>query len=105
MSKSQRTKGASGERELARILTDALGTAVKRKLDAAREGGDDIAVGHFSLEVKRRAGIAALRYMDQARENAGIHQTPVVAMREDGNRRWVVMLDLGDFIPMMRDAL
>ena len=104
MSKSQRNKGAGGERELSRLLSDALGFVVKRKLGAAREGGDDMEVGNFSVEVKRRKGIGCIRFLEQADTNAEIDKIPVVMMREDGGQ-WVVLLSLDDFLPMMRDYL
>jgi len=101
MSKSQRTKGASGERELCAILSDVLGQAVKRNLAQTRgaEGGD-ITVGQFSIECKRRKGIAIYEWLDQAQRDAG-DRIPIVAMRADG-RRWVVAMDLDVFLPMLQ---
>ena len=52
-----RNKGAAGERELAKILADELGIEVQRKLGQARDGGDDIQVGKYRLEVKRREAL------------------------------------------------
>ena len=40
--RGRRNKGATGERELAAILTDEMGFVVKRKLGQARDGGHDI---------------------------------------------------------------
>ena len=45
-------KGATGEREAAHILSDLLGKIVKRKLGAARDGGSDIDIQGYSIEVK-----------------------------------------------------
>jgi len=39
MSASQRDKGQRGERELFGILSDLLGTCVRRNVDQARNGG------------------------------------------------------------------
>ena len=52
-----RNKGAAGERELAKILADELGIEVQRKLGQDRDGGDDIQVGKYRLEVKRREAL------------------------------------------------
>lgn len=67
MSKSQRTKGAAGERELCNILHDRLGVDVHRNLSQTRDGGTDIAMGPFRIEVKRRARIAGVYdWLDQS---------------------------------------
>jgi Holliday junction resolvase len=52
-----RNKGARGENELSKILTDELGFEVKRKLGQARDGGDDIQIGKYRIEVKRREAL------------------------------------------------
>lgn len=56
MSKSERNKGASGERELCRILFQEIGFEAKRNLSQTREGGCDIVCGPYDLEVKRARG-------------------------------------------------
>jgi Holliday junction resolvase len=56
--KTSRNKGARGEREFAEMLSNELGQVVKRKLGQARDGGDDIQVGRFRIEVKRREKLA-----------------------------------------------
>jgi hypothetical protein len=38
-------------------LTDELGFEVKRKLGQARDGGDDIQIGKYRIEVKRREAL------------------------------------------------
>lgn len=104
MSKMQRTKGASFEREVCAMLSDHLGTIVKRNLAQTRGGateGSDITVGRFSIECKRRASIAVYEWLDQANRDAA-GKTPLVVARADG-RRSVVIMDLEAFIPMMRD--
>jgi Holliday junction resolvase len=105
VSRSQRVKGAAGERELAGILTDALGFVVKRTLGQARDGGHDIETGRFKWEVKRRKKLAVYEFMDQinvACENT--QSTPVVAMRADG-KEWLVMMKLEDALMLIRNEL
>ena len=53
MSASQRRKGASGEREFARIMGDELGIKIARELSQSRDGGCDLVIGQFAVEVKR----------------------------------------------------
>lgn len=100
MSKSQRTKGANGERELANILSDHLGQIVKRTLGQARDGGHDIQTGRFKWEVKRRKAIAVYDFVEQVEAACEHNETPVVAMRADG-KKWLVMMRLEDFLPML----
>lgn len=105
MSRSQRLKGAQGERELCGILSDALGTVVRRTLGQARDGGHDIETQKFRWEVKRRQKIAVYDFMDQIEVAcAGTDKVPIVAMRADG-RDWLVMMRLDDAIMLVRNEL
>ena len=99
-----RNKGAAAERELANILQEHLGFAVKRKLGQARDGGDDIQVQHFRIEVKRRERLEVVKWCEQVQAATGDGEVPVVAFRQNGEP-WRVVLLLDDFIPMMRDQL
>lgn len=105
MSRSQRVKGATGERELCALLAEHFGFVVKRTLGQARDGGHDIETGKFRWEVKRRAKLAVYEFMDQIKtacDETG--STPVVAMRADG-KGWLVMLRLEDALPLIRNEL
>jgi hypothetical protein len=104
MSKSQRQKGAAGERELAGILTEQLGWVVRRRLGQARDGGDDIQTGKFRWECKRRAKLSVYEFMDQITAACGPGDVPVVAMRGDG-KGWLVMMKLEDAMPLIRGEL
>lgn len=103
MSKSQRTKGAAGERELCAELNKMFGrTDIKRHLGQARDGGDDIVVGDLSIECKRRKSLKGLYdWMRQAVASATPKDyTPVVAVRAD-EEEWLLVVrlkDLNDFI-------
>lgn len=102
MSRSQRVKGASGERELCGLLSDALGIVVKRKLGQARDSGHDVDLPGFSVEVKRRKRIALL-YEALAQAMSG-KDTPVAMVRADG-KDWLVVLHLPDFIKLAREEV
>lgn len=102
MGRSQRMKGASGERELCGILQDALGIEVKRRLGQARDSGFDIALPGFSVECKRRAKVAIL-YEALAQAMSG-PDTPALMLRADG-KDWLVVLHLPDFIRLAREEI
>lgn len=104
MGASERRKGAVAERELAALLSDALGRVVQRKLGQARDGGDDIQVERFRLEAKRRETLAIRSWCEQVESAAQPGDVPVVAFRQNG-QPWRVVLRLEDFIPLMRGEL
>jgi Holliday junction resolvase len=102
--RGKRNKGAAGERELAKLLTDELGFVVKRNLGQARDGADDITIQHFRLEVKRQERLQIDAWSLQVEACAQPHEVPVVVYRRNG-QPWRVCLLLDDFIPMLRDQL
>ena len=104
MSASQRRKGSGYENELCRYFTAELGMPVKRNLDQVRDGGNDITVGPFRFEAKRRKSIAVYAWMDQAIEATQTGEKPVVLCRGDGRESLVVMR-LEDFMPLLRGEL
>ncbi len=102
--RGKRNKGATGERELAGILTDQLGRVVKRNLGQARDGADDLTVQQFRIEVKRQERLQIDAWSAQVEACALPGQIPVVAYRRNG-QPWRVCLLLEHFIPMMREGL
>ena len=99
-----RNKGARGENELAAMLSDELGFVVKRKLGQARDGADDIEVGPFRIEVKRRETLAIMQWVRQIEACTSKDQIPVVAFRQNG-QEWRVVLRMKDFLPLMSEKL
>jgi len=99
-----RNKGARGENELAAMLSDELGFVVKRKLGQARDGADDIEVGPFRIEVKRRETLAIMQWVRQIEACTPKDQIPVVAFRQNG-QEWRVVLRMSDFLPLMSEKL
>lgn len=110
MGKSQRNKGAGGEREwCAKLAT--RGINVSRQLGQARDGGGDVIAEPYLFEVKRRKGIAVRKFLDQAAAATRMmavldnHQKPtlrpVVAMREDGNTEWMVLMSADTFLDLV----
>lgn len=72
MSAAARRKGASAERELAKLLTEQLGVNVMRNLEQVRSGGADLlGVGPWAIEVKRHERLAIPQWWRQACTQAG----------------------------------
>lgn len=95
---NSRDKGARAERELASAFEAVLGIPAYRTAQRTGKGGTaDVAVSApLHIECKRRARIAALAYLRQAERDATAGNCPIVAMREDGDTEWVVMVRLRD---------
>lgn len=105
MSKSQRTKGANGEREVCDLIAADFGRTVKRQLGQARDSGEDIALPPFRIEVKRRrGGIASLRWLEQAEAGAKPGERPIVVLREDRGS-WAVLMRWSDFVALAREEV
>ena len=99
-----RNKGAAGERELAKILADELGIEVQRKLGQDRDGGDDIQVGKYRLEVKRREALRLDDWCEQIQAAAAPGEWPVVVYRRNG-QPWRPVVPLELLIKAMREEL
>lgn len=113
--KSSRDKGARGEREFSDLLSNELGQVVKRKLGQARDGGDDIEVGRYRIEVKRREKLAIEAWCKQVEatcttaaeigEDGQVKpQVPVVVFRRNG-QPWRAVVPAWWFIQAMREDL
>ena len=96
MGKASREKGKRVEREAARAVAEALGIEARRSVQFCGRAGDaDLATSldgvHF--EVKARAAHSALRFMEQAKADAG-DAIPVVLLREDRDVRFFALIEL-----------
>jgi len=120
VSKSQRNKGAGGEREVCEIFNNALNRDdIKRHIGQARDGGNDIDVGPLVVEVKRRKTLGTIygwmqqaidavrgRTYPSAVERIPEPRIPVVVFRQDGDTSWMVMMRLNDWLKFgVRDEL
>jgi Holliday junction resolvase len=99
-----RNKGAAGERELAGILTDELGFEVKRKLGQARDGGDDIQLGKYRIEVKRREALRLDDWCQQIEACCDPREVPIVAYRRNG-QPWRAVVPMAWLIKQIREDL
>ena len=102
--KASRDKGARGEREFAELLTNELGQVVKRKLGQARDGGDDIQVGRYRIEVKRREKLAVEAWCKQVEAACEPSEVPVVAFRRNGEP-WRAVVPAAWLIAQIREDL
>jgi len=102
MSKSQRNKGASGERDVCNLIKEHLGVDVKRNLNQTREGGADIKMPPFSIEVKRRARIGNIYdWMVQSQKSCSDGEKPIVICRAD-RRDWLVVMPISQFLQLVK---
>lgn len=87
MGRSQRVKGATFERDIA----NALGA--KRNIGQARDGGDDITLGRYRIECKRRKRLGTVQaWLAQAQAAcAQAGDIPIVVAREDHGEALVIM--------------
>lgn len=110
-----RRKGAAGERELAALLTDELGFEVKRKLGQARDGGYDLQVGRFAIEVKRQERLQIEDWCRQVEAAVTVAAdidsegnlrppVPVVVFRRSG-QPWRAVVPIQWLIEVMREDL
>ena len=103
MSAYQRRKGQGFEREISGYLSERLGRVVKRKLGQARDSGDDIQVGKFRIECKRRASLAVYAWLEQCIAACGT-DVPIVIARGDGKEA-IAILRLDDLVPLIAGEL
>ena len=108
--KTNRVRGATGEREWVALLKAHGFTEAARNLGQTRDGGGDVCVPPFLWEVKRRRKISALRFLDQVEKavisayfDGAAVEYGAVAMREDGDRQWYVMLSARDFFKLLEE--
>ena len=93
MSAMQRRKGAAGERELFKLLTDELGVCVRRNVDQARNGGADcIELQGFSVECKRQERLCLPAWWRQAvKQGLADGNEPIVFFRQS-RKEWRALI-------------
>lgn len=100
-----RTKGAAYEREVARLVREAMPGATVRRGLQARGGREvpDVDCPHFHLETKRGKLPSPRRALEQAKrdvEASGSGKVPVAVIRDDRAPAFVVMT-LDDWLVML----
>src|SRR4051812_39388897 len=82
--KRSRNKGASGERELLKLLGDELGQSLNRNLTQTREGGGDcLEVRGWVIEVKRQEKLSRPTWWAQALRQAVGKGEPMLCYRRN----------------------
>lgn len=105
MSASQRNKGAAGEREVCSLIREHLGIKAVRNLMQTRDGGADIKLNPYSIEVKRRARIGLIYdWMAQAKANSTASERPLVLCKADG-KEWLAVMPLEELSRLIREEL
>ncbi len=83
---------------MSNALTSALGHKIVRNIGQARDGGNDITIGQFRIECKRRKTLGTFEmWMKQAEDSCSLGDTPMVVMRSDGGESYI-SLKLEDFV-------
>lgn len=93
--RGRKAKGANGERELIRILSDRLpDLSLTRNLTQSRSGGADcLDLPGVALEIKRQENLAIPQWWQQTLKQAGDSLVPVLAYRQS-RRPWAVVVSL-----------
>lgn len=103
MGAMQRTKGAAAERQFANMLTDDLGVSVKRALDQTREGGADIVLGIFAIQVKHAAKAAIKSWWQQTVTDAHkAKKIPVLAYKIN-RQGWRIRMRMKEVVGLNAD--
>lgn len=103
MGAMQRTKGAAAERQFANMLTDDLGVSIKRTLDQTREGGADIVLGIFAIQVKHAAKAQIKTWWQQTVTDAHkCKKIPVLAYKIN-RQNWRIRMRMKEVIGLSAD--
>ena len=86
---ASRRKGASGEREVLRLLGELLGEALERNLSQSRAGGADcICVKGFAIEVKRQERLNRQAWWRQAVDQASKENAEPMLLYRRSREKW-----------------
>lgn len=103
-----RAKGALGELELAKYISEKFGLNARRTQQFCGNSGDasDVVVDELPdlhIECKRNEALQIWPALVQAKRDAGEKKFPTV-MHRPNNREWIVVLELKDFMPIFMAA-
>lgn len=98
LGRRNRRRGAASENELVKLLRDSLWPSAIRGIQSqARGSACDVEETPLRIECKHRDSHACLRFLEKAEEEASKHNDErpvVVALREQGKKRWALLFDL-----------
>lgn len=98
---NSRNKGASGEREVCKILSGITGVEIKRSLDVRTGGADITCIPGISVEVKRKKEVLPsdmTSFWKQCLSQAETENCKPVLFTKEDRRNWVITVSLGDVI-------
>lgn len=104
MGARQRQRGAETEREVCKEISSKTGWQTSRILGQARDGGADVRLAQFLIEVKRRKSIAVYEWLEQCQRACKQGDKPVVIARGD-HKGFVVIQPLEDWLEMAKREL
>ena len=101
MSKSQRTKGAAGEREAANILRRVFPDARRRVVNHAgvEDGRDLESTGAFAVQVKRHKRPSPISAINEIKADG----TPLLLTRGD-HGIWYAVMPLDSLLDILEDV-
>ena len=89
MSAASRRKGARGELELSKLLSDELGIEITRNTDPQRvTGGDILTVPGYSIEVKRCETLRRNPWWEQAQRQAARVRLEAIVFYRQSRKPW-----------------
>lgn len=105
MGKRERERGKEGEREVAKITREILGTDARRGQQYA--GGPDspdvVGVPGFHLEVKRVEKLRLNESIEQSENDAADDEVPTVVFRRN-RQPWRIILPYTEFLKLYKEA-
>lgn len=103
MGAMQRTKGARAENQFASLLTEDLGIPVRRTLGQARDGGCDIELGPFAIQIKHAAKPCIKAWWQQTVTDAhAAKKIPVLAYKIN-RQGWRIRMRMKEVIGLNAD--
>ncbi len=102
MGRMSRAKGARGEREWAQFLRGYGLHARRGQQFSGSPDSPDVVCGDMPIhwEVKRTESLSVYKALEQASNDCGTDNTPVVAHRRS-RRDWLVILTAEDFMTLL----
>jgi Holliday junction resolvase len=100
---NSRQKGARGEREWAKFLTEHNCSARRGCQFRGDPTAPDViceALANFHFEVKRTEALSLYKAFEQATADSGKDQVPVIAHKRNG-KPWLVVMDAEDWLGLV----
>lgn len=103
---NSKDKGKRGERELATLLTENGFPAERGVQYSGSPDSPDVkcpSLDFIHWECKRTERLNVYKAMEQAHQDRGWNQVPVIAHRKN-NKEWLAILPLEDFLTLLKNV-